>query len=105
MKLELEQPDQVLIPMRSQLLELPDGIILKRGRVELKIIGDTAMSAVKRIFDAAEGGASRVEILDRFKQSERDSVAGLLSQLETRRFLGPLQDAVGSDVDEGTLGI
>jgi bacteriocin biosynthesis cyclodehydratase domain-containing protein len=99
MKLELIPGDARLRPTRLACIETPDGIVLKRGRVEVEIAGEGAAEVVQAVLaTAAERPVTREEICDRFAAPDRPAVEQLVRQLEARRLLVP------ADADEPAPG-
>ena len=79
-----------LIALPVQTIEIPDGVILKRGVTEVMIKGTGAADAVKRVLDAAAaGGASVNEIRRLFDRSYASWVDALVHNLHSRRLLVP----------------
>lgn len=73
-----------------QYMELADGVILKRGRHEIKIGGPRASRVVQLVLGlTADGSATREEIAGQFAMPDRADVSALVEQLEARRFLVP----------------
>jgi hypothetical protein len=57
---------EILAALPLQVIELPDGVVLKRGATEFAVTGPGAVSAVRRIFTMiVEGGATRANLLAR----------------------------------------
>lgn len=92
MKLELTIPERRLKALRVQLIETRDGVILKRGRAEVKIGGDRAAEVVQVVLTTAAKGATRDEIGDQFVVPDRPAVDGLVRELEARRILVSADD-------------
>jgi molybdopterin-synthase adenylyltransferase len=71
-----------------QLVDLPDGIIVKRGCTEFKISGSEARAVLEAILAAGAGeGATCEEICELFPLYARATVASLVEQLSFRRIL------------------
>ncbi|SPF36836.1 putative peptide [Candidatus Sulfopaludibacter sp. SbA4] len=85
MKLELS-PGK-LRPTAINLIEMGDGAVIKRGRVEIKVAGEEAGKVLGMIFGAAQKGATREQILAIFAPPERPSVEALVDHLIGRRIL------------------
>jgi molybdopterin-synthase adenylyltransferase len=102
----LKQPSRGDLSMEKlralpiQVLETDGGVILKRGRVEVKISGSYAMEAVRIVLNAAAGGATRDEIHQLFPAPERSSVDALVDHLISKRML--VEDTGGETASGGT---
>ncbi len=73
-----------------QIIELKDGVLLKRGSTELKVTGDSAKGIVVRVLTvASKDGATREEISQQFSSDERDTAEDLIEQLLARHLLVP----------------
>jgi molybdopterin-synthase adenylyltransferase len=83
----------VLRAVPVQFVDVGGAVIIKRGRAEVKIGGERAGEVVRRVFAAAAAGANSEEIEASFAAPDRPAVAGLIAQLEARRFLVPVGDA------------
>ncbi|MBA3754533.1 MAG: TOMM precursor leader peptide-binding protein [Nitrospira sp.] len=71
-----------------QLLDLPGGVLVKRGCTEFKISGGEARIVLETILAAAAGdGASSEEICERFPLYARGIAEKLVEQLISRRIL------------------
>jgi len=71
-----------------QLVETGDGVIVKRGCIEINILGEGAVDVVQAVIAAtAADGATRDEICELFSAPDRPSVASLIEKLESRRIL------------------
>ena len=90
-----------------QIIELKDGILLKRGCTEFKVSGDGAKEMVARVLILAfKDGVTREEISNQFNSNERDAAADLIEDLLTRRFLVPSELAEPSQqIPETSLDI
>ena len=82
-----------------QLLDLSDGLLVKRGCLEFKVNGIEARAVVETILSAAAGkGATCNEICQRFPVYAHETVAKLVEQLSSRRIL------VNGDQIASTMG-
>lgn len=73
-----------------QLVEIPDGLILKRGTTEVMVTGANAADAIRLVLAAVgRHGASRSEIIRRLKRSPSVPVDLIIDNLTRRRFLTP----------------
>src|SRR5262249_52399838 len=87
MKLEGASPEPRLRALRAQLVQLEDGILVKRGRTELKVGGERAAEVLQDILGRALAGATRNELVDSFAAPDREAVERLIRELEARRIL------------------
>jgi bacteriocin biosynthesis cyclodehydratase domain-containing protein len=79
-----------LAVQRVQIIDLGEGLLLKRGRTVVKIDGTDAADAVQSILAfVADGGATRREICELFAAPDRPAVESLVQALEERRILAP----------------
>lgn len=99
MKLDLAPERLRALPVR--LIEARDGVIVKRGRVEIQVSGSGSAEILRLLLDTAAGGASRDELLEPFPPPERPSVEALIDHFVQRRLLVAEDDPVGAVVDEG----
>jgi bacteriocin biosynthesis cyclodehydratase domain-containing protein len=71
-----------------QVIELNDGVLLRRGRIQVKIGGERAISAIQKILDATAGSSIPASaIYSLFAEQDRGQVEELLRFLKTRRLL------------------
>jgi bacteriocin biosynthesis cyclodehydratase domain-containing protein len=78
------------LPLRAlpvQVIECRDGVIVKRGRVEVRIAGHRAAEVVTLVLEKAAGGATREEIGAIFAAPDRPVVGRLVEELRARRIL------------------
>ena len=88
--MEQDFPSQKLRALPVQLIETGDGVILKRGRIEIQIGGDRAAEIVSLVLAAtAEDRATPEEIAKAFAAPDRPAVIYLVEQLAARRILVP----------------
>ncbi len=89
-----------------QVIEIADGVILKRGCTEFKIAGAGAAEAVKKILAVAgNGGATREEILELFDPEAGPIIERLSEQLLGRRLLVPCEENDSTESPESNLDI
>src|SRR6266487_2331324 len=89
-----------------QVIEIADGVILKRGCTEFKIAGAGAAEAVKKILAVAgNDGATREEILELFDPDAGPIIERLSEQLLVRRLLVPCEEEVSPEAHESNLDI
>jgi len=95
MKLELNS--EKLRAVTVSLIDTGDGVVVKRGRVEIKIAGEDAGKVVNMILAHAQKGTSREEIAELFAPPERPTVEALIDHLIGRRILAPEDDLDSTD--------
>ncbi|HLG16592.1 MAG TPA: TOMM precursor leader peptide-binding protein [Blastocatellia bacterium] len=90
-----------------QLIETGDGVILKRGRVEIKISGEGALESVQVLLEAAaDQPATEEEICALYAEPERAAVARLIHELLDRGLLVPAETlAAEIEVPESSLDV
>src|SRR5262245_32300207 len=90
MKLDLAEDTPKLKLLRLQFIEREDGVILKRGRTQVKICGDGAAMAVRTVLTAAtDRQSSRDELCNLFPAPARPAVENLIRVLESKRLMVP----------------
>ena len=101
-----EPTPQKLRALPVQLIETSDGVILKRGCVEIKIAGESAAEAIQIVLNAAgDGGATEEEICQIFAAPDRATVANLIKQLVSRRILVPADMLSDADLETSESSI
>ena len=86
-------PQQRLKALAVHVIDTEDGVILKRGCTELKIGGEGAAEALRKVLAAtANGGATETEICKLFLPSAVPLVRQLIEQLLARHFLAPVEE-------------
>ena len=81
---------QRLVALPWQLIEVADGVIVRRGSIQVLIGGDRSVEVLETIATAMRGeGASIDEICRRFAAPDRPAVKELVEQLIARRFVVP----------------
>lgn len=103
--MRLELPAEKLRALPVQLIEIDGGVVLKRGRMEIKIVGDTAAESLRRMLGKALEGATREEICELFAEPERLSVVNLIQQLVGRGILVPEAGFTLPDEGEDSLDV
>lgn len=79
-----------LLPL--QVIELAEGMVLKRGCTEFKVIGEGAAPAMYRILSTlSESGATAETLCQRFAKPDREIVKSLIDKLVERRLLVPTE--------------
>jgi bacteriocin biosynthesis cyclodehydratase domain-containing protein len=84
----MENTDQRLRALPVQLIEIPNGILLKRGSTEFQIVGERAAEVVQIVLAAAEGGevtSDGIEAL--FAECDRPAVGVLIQELRQRNII------------------
>jgi bacteriocin biosynthesis cyclodehydratase domain-containing protein len=106
MRLDIVAEAPRLELQRIQLIETDDGIVLKRGRVTLKIEGDGAAEVVRTVLAvAAEGPVTREALCEGFPAASRAAVDELLRGLEARRILVPAGGTDAAPTPETPLDV
>jgi bacteriocin biosynthesis cyclodehydratase domain-containing protein len=80
-------PPESLKAFPVQVISIEGGVVLKRGRVEVKISGAEAAEAVQTLLDSLAGGATRDQLHRLFPAPERPAVDALLNYLLGKRIL------------------
>lgn len=78
-------PPHRVLPV--QLVPLSDGVIIKRGRMELRVGGSDAYQLVLTVLDAASRGLTFDEVLDAAPSMERSNAVALWEQLVSHRLI------------------
>lgn len=79
---------QRLIALPLQLIEAPNGVIVRRGSIQVLIGGDRSMQALEIIVDAMSGeGATIDDVCSRFAAPDHPAVTQLIEQLMVRQFI------------------
>ena len=79
-----------LVALPIHVIQIPDGVILKRGATEVMITGANATEAIRMVLDATgRDGASVGEIRRLFRRTSGVQVDTILSNLDSRRLLVP----------------
>lgn len=87
-KIKNETESLRLLP--AHVIPLDDGIVVKRGRLEIRIDGKEAAVVLDVIAEeTAQGGATAQSISERFATKDRQPVLDLLSYLKERRIIVP----------------
>jgi thiazole/oxazole-forming peptide maturase SagC family component len=89
------------------IIQVKNGIVLKRGCIEVIIRGERAAQALQTILDAIleRGSATKEEICSLFAAPDRQSVAQLIDELFKRRMLTPVDDASNTKSPETNLDV
>jgi molybdopterin-synthase adenylyltransferase len=95
-----------LDPLRAFPVEFfatQEGIVLKRGRIELSIVGVGAKEITARIFDLLGAhGLSRMELRSHFPESFAPAVDSLINELLLKNFIAAAQNVEIADRSEET---
>jgi len=99
--------EQKLRALPVQLIEISDGIVLRRGRSQIKIAGLGATEAVCTLLNStSQGSTTREKLRNSFAAPDRLSVDYLIQELLNRRILVPSDTAELSPVrDESSLDV
>lgn len=90
-----------LITVPFQIIETYNSIIIKRGRIEVKISGDNIAEVLQTIIKKINnGGATKAEICELFEEQHRPAVAMLIDGLVKRRLLIPPTQQISKDETE-----
>jgi bacteriocin biosynthesis cyclodehydratase domain-containing protein len=90
--------DQKLRALPVQLIEVEDGVFVRRGTTTFKISGEHAHRTVRLVLDATAGNAlTRAEIGAQFPAPVRPAIDVLTAKLCERRILVPADAASGAD--------
>lgn len=82
----------------AQTVETPDGVILKRGAIEVLISGTQANLAIRKVLKATAGdGATASEIRRLFPRSAKTQVDSIIKNLLDRRVLVVADDSTDHD--------
>jgi bacteriocin biosynthesis cyclodehydratase domain-containing protein len=86
--MELQLTSNKLRALPVQVIEIDDGVLLKRSCTEIKIMGEGALNVIGAILDASGGeGIEREELLDLFGPAARPEIEMLVDQLVQRRLI------------------
>ncbi len=106
MKLEIVADAPRLELQRLQLIETDDGVVLKRGRVTVKVEGEGAAEVVRTVLAiAAEGPVTREAVCERFPVADRAAVEELVRGFEARRMLVPVDPSADGSTPETALDV
>lgn len=84
-----------------QLIELKDGVLLRRGRIQVKIGGAQAIGAIQKVLEATASGAVPASVIHaRFAEQDRGQVDDLIRFLKTRRFLVTTNGELAQEIPE-----
>lgn len=71
-----------------QIIETGQGVILRRGKIEVKVTGTGAAAIVHRVFNAlAHGNYTQEELCECFAGPEREAAKGLIEKLVVARMI------------------
>jgi len=103
-----DETDMPLKALPLQIIELSNGVLLKRGCTEFKVSGEGASKVVRQILSVAHAkGITRKDICHTFPPEERKTVETLVEQLVARRLFVPSNKPTepSDDGTESPLGI
>ena len=84
----MENSDRKLRALPVQLVEIPNGILIKRGCTEFQVVGERAPEVVQVVLTAAESGeVTRAGIEALFAACDRPAVGELIQQLWQRNVI------------------
>ncbi|MBI5030473.1 MAG: TOMM precursor leader peptide-binding protein [Chloroflexi bacterium] len=99
-----EQQRLSILPF--QLIESPEGIILRRGSIQVLIGGDRSLETLEILVDVMkDGGATIDEACSHFAAPDRPAVTQLIEHLLARQFVIPANPNSVPIVDEGPLDV
>jgi bacteriocin biosynthesis cyclodehydratase domain-containing protein len=101
----MNEPTPIAPRYRSlpvQIVALPDGVLLARGAVRIRVGGEAAAEALRTVLLAAsvEGGGTREELLALFAAPDRPAIGALFDRLVGSRVLLPVDEVGGSAGEE-----
>lgn len=85
--MEFDLPEETYRALPAQVIEVEGGVLLKRGRMEVRVSGEGAAEAARLVLEAAQPGATREELLAAFAGPDRASAEALVEHLISRRLL------------------
>ena len=85
MKLDIAPEKLRLLPV--QLIHLDDAVVIKRGRTEIKVVGERAREVLLAIIKIGLTGAARTAFLEPFGQAEQQYVESLINHLISRHLI------------------
>jgi bacteriocin biosynthesis cyclodehydratase domain-containing protein len=89
-----------------QVIELPAGVVLKRGCTEVSVEGENAALVVQVLCERLDGvGATRDELQATFAPGDRPAVGELVEFLLERRLLAPVGHAEHPGGDEAAADV
>jgi bacteriocin biosynthesis cyclodehydratase domain-containing protein len=87
-----------LVALPMQTVETPEGVILKRGAIEVLISGAQAGQAIRKVLNATGGdGATISELRRLFPQSAKTQVDSIIKNLLDRHLLVVVDDRANLD--------
>jgi bacteriocin biosynthesis cyclodehydratase domain-containing protein len=97
--------DVKLRALPAQLVEFSGGIIVKRGRATIKIVGERAAEVVVKLLAEAANGADAELLCNAFAAPDREAVRELISKLQTRRILVSDNGSATESLPEDSLDV
>lgn len=102
----MELREERLKALPVQVLEIDGGVVLKRGRVEMKIRGEGAAEALRRLLEATAGeGMTRGDLLALSPEPEQPLLASLIDHLARRRLLVPASGEPPAEAAESSADV
>ncbi len=102
MRLEVSGGDRFRA-RRVQLIEVDEGVLLRRGRVVVRVQGTESKRVLERLLSLASSDAGRSddELLADYRAGAREAVERLLAELKARRILEPVGSDDAPEADAG----
>ena len=83
-----QQEPTRLTALPFQLIEIPNGVIVRRGSVQLLITGDRALESLQIVVDTMRGEGATIEaVCSRFAAPDRPAITELIEQLMARQLV------------------
>lgn len=90
-----------LVALQAQLIEIDGGALVVRGCTEVKVLGDGAVDAVKRVLTLAGSPIRMEELCEQFAEPDRPAIRDLAQRLADRHILVDPASAEGHAGVEG----
>lgn len=104
MELNLSDPRLRLVAV--QVIDIPGGVLIKRGALETQIAGDRAAEVIHLLAGLLSGpGAIRALVVDSFPAEDRQAIELLLDKLIERRLIVTVDDGLEAGRAETPLDI
>jgi thiazole/oxazole-forming peptide maturase SagC family component len=95
-----------LTALPFQIIEVSNGVILRRGSIQLLVGGDRALETLEIVSDAFSGDGATVEqVCNRFAAPDRPAVRQLVEQLVARHLVVPVDGGLAHAVNERQLDV
>ncbi len=89
----------------AQLIEFSGGIIVKRGRATIKIVGERAAEIVVKLLGEAAKGADSELLCSAFAAPDREAIRELITKLQMRRILVTDNGSEATSLPEDSLDV